>query len=311
MDQRMRLVAGAREALVAAGFVTTDPADLLHSSFDLVARRDAAIVILKAVLNANSIGDGALSGMQTLARAVGGSALIIGIRAGDEPIEDGVMYTRAGIPLVSAGTFRDLVVDGVPPLVYAASGGFYVNVDSEALRKARHGGLSLGDLAEMAGVSRRTIRMYEDGMGANLEIALRLESGLGVELILPADPLACRVSEDGPAPEDGFEGIAGDVFGKLGEIGYRVERADRCPFDAVTHDEIVLLLTAVDQRRPGLDRRARAITALSRILRKHSVIFVDRLGGRKNLEGAPLIGCAELRLVKDRKKVMELVEERE
>lgn len=310
MTQRMQLVSKVGQVLVKAGFSTTDPSDLLHSSFDIVARRDRAILVVKIALNANSVNDGVLRGTAALAEAVGGSALLIGTKAGQEPLEDGVMYSRMGIPLVTPGTLGDLVLEGIPPLVYAASGGFYVNVDSEILRKAREGGLSLGDLADMAGVSRRTIRMYEDGMGAKLEVALRLERGLGAELIVPVDPLACERMRKPEHADGHFEGMARDVFSKLGEIGYSVDPADRCPFDAVAHDDFVLLFTAVESKRPGLDRRARAIATLSRILEKHSVIFVDKLGERHNLEGAPLIGRAELRQVKDRKKVMDLVQER-
>ena len=35
--------------------------------------------------------------------------------------------------------------------------------------------ISLGTLAEIAGVSRRTIQMYENGMGAMIDVAIRLE----------------------------------------------------------------------------------------------------------------------------------------
>jgi putative transcriptional regulator len=310
MTQRMQMVSKVQEVLDKGGFSATDPNDLLHSSFDIVARRDQAIIVLKVVLNANSINNGMLGGMATLANAVGGAPVLIGMKAGSEQIEDGVMYSRSGIPMISLGTFRDLVLDGVPPLVYAASGGFYVNVDSEVLRKAREGGLSLGDLADIAGVSRRSIRMYEDGMSAKLEVAMRLEEGLGVELIVPVDPLAYDRKGSVGATEPHFEGMARDVFSKLGEIGYSVEPADRCPFDAVTHDELVMLFTAVDLKRPGLDRRAKAIAALSRVLEKHSVIFVDKLGEKVNLEGTPLIGCGELRQARDKKRVMDLVQER-
>jgi putative transcriptional regulator len=200
--------------------------------------------------------------------------------------------------------------------VYAASGGFYVNLDSDILRKAREGGLSLGDLAEMAGVSRRTIKMYEDGMNAKLEVALRLEEGLGLELIVPVEALTCNQTRVGSqtgenmASNQQFDRMARDIFTKLNKIGYSVDAAARCPFDAVARDGNVVLFTGVDQKKPGLEKRAKAIANLSRVLEKHSVIFVDRLGERVNLEGTPLIGSAELKKAKDRKKVMDLIEER-
>ena len=82
----------------------------------------------------------------------------------------------------------------------------------------------------------------------------------------------------------------------MNHIGYSVLPTARCPFDAVTMDKDVMLFTGVEQKRPGLDRRARAIANLSRVLGKHSVIFVDRLGECVNLEGTPLIGRGELKI---------------
>ena len=220
------------------------------------------------------------------------------------------MYTRGGIPLLSPQTFYDLVVEGVPPLVYAAGGGYYVSVDSDILRKVREGGMSLGDLAEMGGVSRRTIQMYEDGMSAKLEVAIRLEESLCVELIMPSDPFSVRPEQR--KEEDGaVGGLARSIFLKLLEIGYDVEQAKLCPFDAVTHDRRTILFTGIGQKNTSLEARARAISNLSKILEKHSVIFVDRRGSRVNMAGTPIIGCNELNKAQDKDKVMEMIEERE
>ena len=291
-------------------FATSDPKDLAHAGFDIVARREQLIFVIKIATNASSLNQQAVAGMATLARAVDGSSLIIALKSGHDTVEDGVMYTRAGIPLISPQTFYDLVVEGVPPMVYAASGGYYVNVDSEVLRKAREGGMSLGELAEMGGVSRRSVRMYEDGMNAKLEVAMRLEERLGVELIIPTDPLGQAPERAKDVEDSGAEGLARNIFLKLHEIGYSVELAQRCPFYAVTQDERTILFTGIGQRDSALAGRARAIANLSKILEKHSVIFVDSRGGRKNLGGTPIIGCEELNKAQDKKKIMDMIEER-
>ncbi len=296
-------------------FATSNPKDLAHAGFDVVARKEQLILIIKIVANASSLTKQAVAGMTTLARAVNGSPLIIAMKNSGDPVEDGVMYTRAGIPLISSQSFYDLIVEGVPPLVYAAGGGYYVNVDSNILKEAREGGMSLGDLAEMAGVSRRTIRMYEDGMNAKLDIAIRLEENLGVELIIAANPLTDapekQKNENNPVKEFSIgEGIARDIFLKLHKIGYSVELANRCPFDAVTQDKNTILFTGVGQKDSDLASRARIISNLSKILDKHSVIFVDKRGGRVNIGGTPIIGCEELNKAKDKQKIMDMIEER-
>lgn len=311
MFTRTQLVHYIRKTFTRAGFATSDPKDLIHASFDLVARRDALILIIKVALNADSITEESVCGMLTLARAVGGSPLIISQRSGKAGLEDGVMYTRINIPVISPKTLEDVVIEGVPPLVYAASGGFYVKLDSELLRKAREGGASLGELAEIGGVSRRAVKMYEDGMGAKLEIAMRLEERLGVDLIMPVNLFLRDSGEssiDAKAAKDEF---AKQVYSKLNRIGYSVDVTNRCPFDALAYDKQVLLFTGIEGRKRDLQARAKALANLSKILEKHSVIFVDRRGERLNLEGSPLIAEKELRKISSKEKIIEIIEERE
>lgn len=310
MRPRENLISEVHGLLIKSGFATSDPRDLVHAGFDIVARKDSLILVIKVAANASSINTSGVAGMLTLSRAVDATPLIVALKSGSQQIEEGVMYTRAGIPLISPGTFHDLIIEGVPPMVYAASGGYYVNIDSQILRKAREGGLSLGDLAEMGGVSRRTIKMYEDGMGAKLEVAMRLEERLKIALILPADPLDVRVGA--PVDETGVrgEGLVREIFLKLHQIGYSVEAANRCPFDAVTQDRRTVLFTGIDKKDHGLERRARAINNLSRILEKHAVIFVDMRGRALNIGGTPIIGCKELDKTEDKKGLMEMIEER-
>lgn len=311
MASRDMLLKEIHKLLQNSGFATSDPKDLVHAGFDIVARKEQLILIVKVAANASSLTRQAVAGMTTLARAVNGSPLIIAMKNGSEPIEDGVMYTRAGIPLLSPQSFYDLVIEGVPPLVYAASGGYYVSIDSEVIRKAREEGKSLGELAEMAGVSRRTIRMYEDGMGAKLEVAIRLEEKMDAELIIAADPLANVPDRpDDVNDEHSLEGMARDIFLKLHEIGYSVELAKRCPFDAVTQDKNTILFTGIGQKDSDLARRARVISNLSKILEKHSVIFVDKRGSKMNIGGTPIIGCEELNKARDKRKIMDMIEER-
>jgi putative transcriptional regulator len=311
MMTRSHLLIETQKLLAKAEFSTSDPKDIFHASFDLVARRDDVILVLKVTLNADSISSKAVSGMLTLTRAVNGSAIIISARSGKAKIEDGVVYTRAGIPVISYLTFHDLMLEGIPPMVYAASGGLYAKLDVRTLKDARASGLSLGDLGEMGGVSRRTVKMYEEGMSAKVEVAIRIEEGLGSEVVVPINLFSMNAQN----PVESLclnspPGLAGEVFDKLQNIGYSVDVAPRCPFDAVTYDDKVVLFTGIDKKGPGLPVRAKALANLSRILERHSVIFVDKLGERINLEGSPIVASTELSKIDNKKRMLELIEER-
>ena len=86
------------------------------------------------------------------------------------------MYVRDGIYAISPATLYDYFVEKIPPLVYALPGGLYVNIDGEVLRDLREKrNMSLGDLGQVLGVSRRTISKYEGGMGTTLDVAIRIE----------------------------------------------------------------------------------------------------------------------------------------
>ncbi len=311
---RQDIVQGTIHILERSGFSTSDPSYLVHSGFDIVARRDALILVIK-VMASDSFSKGSLMGMLALARAVSGTPLIIGTRTSSKAIEDGVVYSRFSIPLMSLNTLRDLFIEEVPPLVYSTPGGFYVRLDRSVLARLRQGGLSLGQLAEIAGVSRRTIQMYEDGMGAKLSVAIRLENALGIELIVPIDPLTYDIK----TIEDrelntldclGDNVLAANIFEQLNEMGYSVEPTSRCPFDALTTDKENLLFTGVGIIDKRMARRARAMANISQLLKRHSVFFVDDRGRKTCLEGTPLITYVELERMGDKKKVLELIRDR-
>lgn len=298
-----------------AGFSTSDPSHLRHSGFDLVARRGSLIMVVKATLNKDGISRESMTGMIALARAVDGTPLIVSGGRSTEIVEGGVVYSRFGIPLISVSTLYDLFVEEVPPMVYSAPGGFYVKLDAEVIRKLRQGGASLGELAEIAGVSRRTIQMYEDGMGAKLSAALRLEDALGTELILPIDPFAFNLEECNLPGCGSLEGTGGDklavnIFDHLNQIGYSVEPTNRCPFDALTSDRENLLFTGVGRLETAITKRARAMANISKLLERHSVFFVEDRGRRTILAGTPLISHIELESIEDKKKILELIKDR-
>ena len=102
--------------------------------------------------------------------------LIVGERARDAELERGAVYVRYGIYAISPATLYDYFVEKIPPLVYASPGGLYVNINGDVLRDLREKrNMSLGDLGNVLGVSRRTISKYESGMGTTLDVAIRIE----------------------------------------------------------------------------------------------------------------------------------------
>jgi putative transcriptional regulator len=310
---REDLLVKIRKALAKAGFFVSDPHNIRSISFDIIARRDKELLIIKALTNIDSISVDDADQLRTLATALGGSPMIIGLHSSSGKLEQGILYSRFGIPIISEDTFHEHLLEGVPPFVYAAPGGLYVRLDGELIRKIREErNISLGTLAEMAGVSRKAIQMYESGMGAMIEIAAKIEEFLNEPIVMPLNPFYYTPEVAKTLQTfDKFSGFNRDIFEMLREIGYSVVPTIRCPFDALAKEEDLLLLAGIGENPQMTERKARVVGNISRVTEKKSVIFVSQKVTTKDIGGTPLITRDELRRADDADDVLELILQRE
>src|SRR3989441_8877105 len=157
----------------------------------MVARRDDTLLIVKVFQNVDALSKETAQELKAIARTLDGSPLVVGERSGTGALEDGVIYSRFGVPILCRSTLLEFLEEGVPPFLFSAPGGLYVRLDAAALRRMREERqVSLGTLADIAGVTRRTIQMYLEGMSATMEVAMRLEEFLNESLVMPVDPFA-------------------------------------------------------------------------------------------------------------------------
>jgi putative transcriptional regulator len=209
----------------------------------------------------------------------------------------------------------DLFVEEVPPLIYAAPGGLYVNIDSEVLADAREErDWSLGQLAGELGVSRRTVSKYEDGMDASVEVAARLEELFDAPLTSPVDVLegaeAVRETEDTPDDPD-VDPDDEPIVAVLTRVGYDVHPTDRAPFKTVSEDERERdhVLTGHSEFTETAEKRARIMSSVGYVTRTTSVYVVDN-APRDAVEGTALIEHDEMQDIEERVELRDLVMER-
>ncbi|MEM2900926.1 MAG: helix-turn-helix domain-containing protein, partial [Thermoplasmata archaeon] len=184
--ERTAMINFVRETLAKAGFFVSDPCNTQGISFDIMARRDDLLLIIKVLVNVDAYDKQHAHEIKVLAKILKGTPLLIGERSGQGALETGVLYLRQGISLLSAKTLEEYFIEGVPPYVYAAHGGFYVNLDVELLKQIRkERKLSLGQVAEAAGVSRKSVQMYEEGVNPTVEVGMRLAEFLENNILLP------------------------------------------------------------------------------------------------------------------------------
>lgn len=306
---REELINGVRETLAKAGFYVSKPIVMRSVSFDIVARRDKSLLIIRILSNIDAFSKDNAEELKVLAEALEASPLVIGERSGSGEVEEGIVYSRFGIPILSAETLADFMLEGVPPFVFAAPGGLYVKLDSRLLRRLREErNISLGTLAEIAGVSRRTIQMYESGMGAMIEVATKLEEFLKELLVVPLDPFAYNPETKDRLVEMGeLDFFSKEVFGILDQLGYSIVPTVKCPFEALTSDERALILTGLGQDESRLAEKARTVGDISKITERRSVIFIERVKSRRSIGGTPLVGKDELRKMGEPEKLFDLV----
>jgi len=311
--KREELVSRIRETLGKSGFFVSDPHNIRSISFDIIARRDKELLIIKALSNIDSLSSDDAEELRILASALTGSPMVIGLHSSSGKLDNGILYSRFGIPIISEETFHEHMLEGVPPFVYAAPGGLYVRLDGESLKRIRQEkNISLGTMAEIAGVSRKAIQMYESGMGAMIEIAAKIEEYLNEPIVMPLNPFSyTKEMARTLRTFDDFKGLNRDVFEMLKEIGYSVVPTIRCPFDALASEEDVLLLTGVEDNPTMTARKARVVGNISRVTEKKSVIFVRQETSIEAIDGTPLITKDELRRADDVDDVLELILQRE
>ncbi len=307
------MVDDVREVLAKAGFYLSEKHYERGISFDIIARRDNILLIINVMVNADSSRIENAKEIQILAKALNGSPLFISIKGGRRRLERGVIYSRRGIPVISPETMDDMFLEGIPPYVFSAPGGFYVSIDSEILRKARsEQSISLGTLAEIAGVSRKAIQKYEDGMGADLDVALRIEEFLGKSLIMPLNPFEYSKEEaEDLEMLDMKDDFKRSIFESLLTIGYDIVPTHHCPFEAITSDDDTVLLSGlVSKGNTDLKSKAKIVTNLSSVTEKRSVIFLDKRYKKTSIEGTPLISHRELIYIDSKSDILELLKER-
>ena len=97
---RDKLVARTRDTLAKCGFYVSDPHSLRSISFDFVARRDRQLLVVKALCNIDSLSSEDAEEMKVLSAMLGASPMVIGMHSSCADLEDGILYTRFGIPIV-------------------------------------------------------------------------------------------------------------------------------------------------------------------------------------------------------------------
>jgi putative transcriptional regulator len=309
---REDLINTTRAILARAGYSVSSPLNMRSVCFDIVGRNKGSLLIIKVLSNIDAFSRENADEMKILAEALGASPILIGERSSSGALEPGIVYSRFNISIISNETLADHLLDEVPPLIFAAPGGLYVKLDKDLLKHLRETrGISLGTLAETAGVSRRTIQMYETGMSAMIDAAIRLEEFLNVPIIEAMNPFDYKREDKGREYEvSGQKRTDVQIFNVLLDIGCSVTPTARSPFEALTRSEKMIILTGLGNEDERLMQKASIVSDISRISGQHSVIIVERKGNLDNIHSTAIVTKDEIKKMDDQSELKNLVLER-
>jgi len=134
---REELIDRVCEVFNLAGYQLCDKCDIRQVSFDVAARGDDIFMLVKVLSNIEGLNESTARDLRYLATLIHAVPIAVGEKTKDKPLEDDTIYIRYGIPCVSLVTLSDYCIEGIPPLVYAAPGGLYVEIDGILIRSRR------------------------------------------------------------------------------------------------------------------------------------------------------------------------------
>ena len=306
MDKEL-LAESVSGLLKQAGFTISARCYLRPRSFDLAARKEDLFILIKILSNIDGLNERTAVEVRRLAKHLLGRTILVGEKSRDQYLERGAVYFRYGIPTVSVPTLADCLLDGVLPLVYAAHGGLYVRIDGTLIRQLRlDRGISLGALASRLGVSRRTISKYEmESMDTSIDVAVKLEEIFEEEIILPVDLFKSGNLEEKP------EQITDNILQLLSNMGFEVFPTAQAPFNAVTRDEDLVVLTGISKFSQNMLKKAQLMSSLSTVARTHSAVIVEGESKVECIGDTAIIEKRELNTISKTSEFEDLVLEKQ
>jgi putative transcriptional regulator len=236
--------------------------NLSRACFDILARNNERILLIKILEDANSIGRGYSDEMNRIASYIGATPLIVSEKAGHE-LDDNVVYTRFGLFTLTFKTFANCINNKLP-FVKRTQAGLTASLDGKKLRHAREElGYSLNSLSKKIGVTTKMVIKYEnENSEVTLNRAMKIYDIFGESVFNKIDLFTKneRVEEDGLS----------ELSRKYLELGFHAADTNKVPFDIIAKKENELILTEVGDK---IDPNA---ASLSRLLDADNLVIFKK-----------------------------------
>ncbi len=307
---RAEMLDTTEDILNRAGFLVSQRCVTRSSCFDFAARREELLTLVKVLVDIGNTSTKETMELRRISRFLSATPILIADKTRGRHLDDDTLYMRYGVGAVTPKTFGNMVFLKMYPLVEAGPGGYYVNLDGNVIRERRQElELSVGKLAELMAVSRRTIYGYEKEISkASVSAAYKLGWILGIPVARPTNPFqACPLGRGflAAAKRAIRNRLLNTVLRKLSHLDFRVTHTKRAPFDFIAQnpEEGLSIIGGVPGRREqNLDRRTEEIMSVGRVTNARMVFVTD--GRHVPNNAIPLIHREEWERIKSPEDLM-------
>jgi putative transcriptional regulator len=271
-------------ALKEAGFQVSQMCCSRPSCFDFAARKDDKTVLVKVNSDVDTFPAQSARELKVIADRFSAASLIVSQQTHGKPLVDDTVYSRNAVFVVTEKTIKNIVLQTANPLIYAGPGGYSVEVDGELVEKRRKElDLSVGKLAAIIGVSRRTLYGYEKGMAkASVKSAYKLAETLGIPVAKPINILERTQKQRQCLLIKSKHAIAGKVL--LKKVFRKFAFCDispvhKAPFDFimnVPNDKCVIVGSVAVNGERNLDNRVEEIISVCHVIRARPVLIMEK-----------------------------------
>ena len=265
----------------------------VRSCFDIVARKNGRMLMLKIVENIDSIDEKTARSVSMLTSFFDTSAFAVGFGYKGSRMRDGVVFSRHGISCISTGTV-ERVIDGEKPANAERFIGAKYRIDGHSLAAARRErGMSMRELSEATGISTDSIYRYESSSPyVSLANWKKLEGffGSGIQTLHESD--ARTVPSRGTAETGGLP------------TGLGMFEMESGPFKMIGKMKFRYEVGQITDRRTSR-KRAEIYSKIHALTGKDFPFFISDKASIESVFGIPVIGKEELRHMSGEKELRE------
>ena len=236
---------------------------LIRTCFDLLARKQDNILLIKVLEDANAVSKEHVDEMNQVSSYIGAVPIIMAEKAGNK-LEDNVLYTRFNLYTLNLATFINSIKNKFP-FVKRTQAGYTVSIAGNKLRKKREEmGFSLNLLSKRVGVTSRMIDKYEKGDSEiTITKAMKIYDIFGHKVFNEINIFSGNTKIESK--------YNSDFSKKYIELGFEATDTNRSPFDIIARKDDELILTEVgDKARPDFSSLSKLLDA------DNLVIFKDK-----------------------------------